>query len=141
MIKHIKLNKGTPLKFITENSLRRMLFEMIDKKYIPDVNYENKKINSLYFKVDKVKYSIQPSINEDDTDHSILENEHKIYNDANEEFYKWIINNKLISKMSEQVKLIENEYRNGPLSGYFESFSHCVTYNAADRNKSYTSLL
>ena len=109
--------------------------------YIPDVNYKNKKINSLYFKVDKVKYSIQHSINEDDTDHSILENEHKIYNDANEEFYKWIINNKLISKMSEQVKLIENEYRNGPLSGYFDPFSHCVTYNAVDRNKSYTSLL
>ena len=37
--------------------------------------------------------------------------------------------------------MIEDEYRNGPLSGYFEPFNHCVTYNSVDRNKYYTSLI
>ena len=79
VVEHIKNNEtGVTIRFITEKSLVRMLFEMVKRQYIPDVNYENKKINSLYFKVGKIKYSIQHSINEDDTEHSVIEDEYKI---------------------------------------------------------------
>ena len=44
VIKHIKLNKGTPLKFITENSLRRMLFEMIEKNTFQMLIMKTKKL-------------------------------------------------------------------------------------------------
>ena len=44
VVEHIKNNEaGVTIRFITENSLVRMLFEMIKRQYIPDVNYENKK--------------------------------------------------------------------------------------------------
>ena len=86
-------------------------------------------------------YIIQTPCNFDDTDHDIETENIQNFEEANETFYKWIVNKNFISKRSEQVRTIEDAYRNAPLSGYFKNHYNLLHHTAADRNKSYPSLL
>ena len=77
-------------------------------------------------------YTIQISCNFEDTDHDIEIENIKKFEEANELFYNWIVNKNFISKNSEQVRMIEDVYRNTPLSGYFKDHFNFLQHTAID---------
>ena len=114
---------------------------MVDQKYIPQLNFQNRRLSSIKFKIDKIVYTIQIPCNFQDTDHTIEIGKIETFEEANETFYNWIVNKNFISKQTDQVNIVEDAYRNTPLSGYFKNYYDIKTHTAIDRNKSYASLL
>ena len=122
VVENIKQNPGISIRFVTQTSLTKILFNMVDQKYIPQVNFENRRLSSIKFKIDKIVYTIQIPCNFQDTDHTIEIGKIETFEEANETFYNWIVNKNFISKQSDQVKIVEDAYRNTPLSGYFKNY-------------------
>ena len=138
------------INFITNADLTEILFEMVDNKYVPYVNFESGILSKITFKGkhedddDKVVvYSIQHG------DSSMIDNEIMTvekdeianYDKADRNIYEWLLNKNNMSQRNEYIRNLENNYQMGPLSGYFDGCDTAIAYNTVDINKAYTSNL
>ena len=143
-------DKKENINFITNTDLADMLFQMIDNKYTPYVNFDSGILSRLCFKIKAeeddekaIFYSIQHGDSSLIYDEimTIEQSQIKNYDTADRKIYEWLLNKNNISQRNEYIKQIENTYQMAPLSGYFDYCSVDDTYNTVDINKSYTSNL
>ena len=131
------------IRFLYNNDITNLLFQMIDNKYIPDINFSHGSIQSLTFKVGGAKCTIQESIDNscpDDTFHRINEAEKEKYNKIDTTFYDWLINNDHISHFSDKTMEILQTYQLRAIGGYFGEYKGQY-FNTIDFNKSYPTCL
>ena len=141
VVQHIRENPSIKIRFIIESPIDKVVFEMLDKKYEPYVNYTGGRIVSLMFKVGKIKYTIQNALIETDhVNNDVDEVDYSNYMEADKMFYEWLVNKDFLSRNSPQTEEIDKLYRNAPLVGNFKG-KPMGRFNSVDRNKSYTSLL
>ena len=137
------------IEFITNTDLTQLLFQMIDNKYTPYVNFETGILSRLCFKIKSEEEDENPviySIKHGDS--SLIYDEimpvdqnMSPYDIADRKIYEWLLNKNNISQRNEYIREIENKYQMSPLSGYFGCSNTDTTYNAVDLNKAYTSNL
>ena len=130
--------------------MTEMLFQMIDNKYTPYVNFESGILSRLCFKIKSeeedekaILYSIQQGDSSLIYDEimTVEQNEISNYDKADRKIYEWLLNKNNISQRNEYIRQVENTYQMAPLSGYFGYCNVDETYNTVDNNKSYTSNL
>jgi hypothetical protein len=139
-IKFIHSCKTEKIRFITNNSLTTLLFDMISQNHIPGINYSSGKILSLTFSIGKILATLESSdiTSPDDSEIQLPDIEsYKKYHEFDDCFYQQIINESVKSKYSPQVLEIEDEYKIGPLSGYIDQYQD-KEFNALDMVKAYT---
>ena len=131
------------IRFLYNNDITNLLFQMIDNKYIPDINFSHGSIQSLTFKVGGAKCTIQENIDNscpDDTFHRINEMERETYNKLDRNFYDWLINKDHISHFSDKTIEILQTYQLRAIGGYFGEYKGQY-FNTIDFNKSYPACL
>jgi len=141
----VKQCKTEKIKFITNNNLTGILFEMIDYNYTPAISFGGMNILSLGFKVGKIYASIENSDNtapEDTLIHLEGKALYEEYHKADDQFYHGILQECLKSNYNDKVLEIENKYPLGPTSGYLtDKYDERAIYNAIDTNKAYPDCL
>ena len=139
VVSHVEDNEEKEnINFITNTDLTKMLFQMIDNKYTPYVNFESGILSRLCFKLKSddddekaVLYSIQcgdSSLIYDEI-MTVEQNEISNYDKADRKIYEWLLNKNNISQRNEYIRQIENKYQMSPLSGYFDYCNVEDTYN------------
>ena len=116
-----------------------ILTEVIIAKYIPDVIFKDNSIKGINFQFGNTEYTVQYSNMASDTINNIDEENFKLYNQINNNLNKWLINEKFISKFTDETRKIINEYSINPLSAMIEYTE--LNLNSLDMNKAYTSCL
>ena len=137
--------KTENVRFVTNNDLEDILFQMINNDYTPHVSFSALNIISLSLKVGKVYATIENADTTAPEDTMIqLESKEKYleYHKANDEFYFSILQDHLKSNYNDTVLEIENKYPMGPIAGYLtDKYHENQIYNAIDINKAYTDCL
>ena len=151
VVEHVENNdKKENINFITNTDLTDMLFQMIDNKYIPYVNFESGILSRLCFKIKSEETDEKPIIYSVQLGDSSLiydeimpieQNQISSYDKADRKIYEWLLNKNNISQRNEYIREIENKYQMAPLSGQFDHCNVDDMYNTIDINKSYTSNL
>jgi hypothetical protein len=107
-IKFIHSCKTEKIRFITNNSLTNLLFDMISQNHIPGINYSSGKILSLTFSIGKILATLESSNITRDID-QLQPIDFKVNNISNlREYQKYCINqmfpNQLKLKISKRLK-------------------------------------
>jgi hypothetical protein len=140
-IKFIHSCKTEKIRFITNNSMTNLLFDMIWNNHVPGINASNNKILSLTFSVGKILATVESSdiTAPDDSEIQLPDlDSYRKYHEHDDYFYQQIINESVKSEYSQQVLEIEDEYKIGPLCGYIDQFYQNKEFNALDMVKAYT---
>ena len=122
--------------------LRALLFEMINEKYCPSVEFGNNEVKSLIVKIENTLIIINDNIvrSKNNMEQFLNENEYIPYYEETNKFYHGVINKENISKYNPNTLNIENEYKIQPLTGIFEGFENEDTKLCGiDTRKAYTS--
>ena len=129
------------IKFIC-NDLNNILDEMIQQKYMPNVQYFNNKLSSLGFTTGKFYVNIDCTDDSIEYSNGVVDetrkDEFKEYQTQYQKLYTSIINNSYISHYNDKVVEIETTYRMGPIVGYIQNIDENETFNAIDTQKAYT---
>ncbi len=138
-------SKCDKIKFITNNDLTNILFQMVGSDYTPSVCFTGLNLLSLAFKVGTKYATIQntdPTAPEDTIVQLDSKEHYETYHKANDEFYFKILQTNLKSSYPESVLEIEHKYPMGPISGYLtKELDKNAMYNAIDTVKAYTDCL
>ncbi len=126
------------------DNLDNILIDMVfgTPSYKPKVMYECGKIWSISFMVGNITgiITLTDVKASNDRDWLLTEQEYKAYHTADDNFYNGLVQEKNMSYYNPQVKLIENQYPIGPMSGCFKpNIDTTKTYIGIDSRKAYTS--
>ena len=128
------------IKFIYDGSMQEMVFEMLNARYLPEIIYKDNTIKGIYFKINDYQYAVQYSNMAPDTIHTINEEEFNIFNQYNNRFSEWLLNEKFVSRFDEETRSILDTYNVCPLTAQLE-YNHDKKLIGIDRRRAYTSNL
>lgn len=137
--------KMTYLRFIYNDDLTDLLFEMMDQGYSPSVNYQSGSLLSISFKLENVVGTIALSdITCPNNIQIAIDNKQQYvdYQISDKKFYSAIIQEKHKSTYHPSVIELEKEYPKGPIVAPFvDNIDPERSFNGVDMRKSYTDCL
>ena len=137
--------KMTYLRFIYNDDLADLLFEMMDQGYSPSVNYQSGSLLSISFKLENVVGTIALSdITCPNNIQIAIDNKQQYidYQISDKKFYSAIIQEKHKSTYHPSVIELEKEYPKGPIvAPFIDNIDPERSFNGIDMRKSYTDCL
>ena len=132
------------LKIIVAIDMKTVLFSLMDIGYSsPKISISGTTLSKISIKLNKLLISITPASNNDCEGQLVrlysLE-EYNAYTNAYNKFYKSILKKEYLSDIHPSVKIIEDEYKIKPLTGYFDIYQN-KAFDVLDERRAYTECL
>ena len=130
-------------RYVYTDDLKVLLMDMITSKpsYIPDIQFKNRRIISLKFKIGKIVGVIETqALAIDDYYVMLPADSYEAYHTASDKLYSQLLVSEHVSNYHPRNIEIQNKYLIRPMVGYFNNNTVCnIKYNGLDTRKAYTS--